>query len=182
MTNRFIILVSFSIVLGGCLHEKPTVVYMPDMVYSPALKAQSGGMRVPPANTIPRNYVPYHYEEPEEAGKELKNPLLPNKSVIMRGKNMFSVYCSVCHGQQGDGNGTVVPPFPMPPSLHSEKLLNWPDGSIFHVITKGQNLMPSYASQIESSDRWAIIHYIRLFQRAKKPTPQDLKAFGQENQ
>jgi mono/diheme cytochrome c family protein len=44
------------------------------------------------------------------------------------------------------------------------------------VISAGQNLMPSYASQVASADRWAIIHYVRALQRSKNPSAEDLKA------
>ncbi|HZE19942.1 MAG TPA: cytochrome c, partial [Candidatus Angelobacter sp.] len=68
--------------------------------------------------------------------------------------------------------------FPMPPSLLSEKVSGWPDGRIYHVITRGQNLMPSYSSQILPEDRWAVIHYVRALERAAHPLPQDLRAAG----
>ena len=35
---------------------------------------------------------------------------------------------------------------------------------IFHVISAGQNLMPSYADKIAPVDRWAIIYYLRTLQ------------------
>ena len=51
---------------------------------------------------------------------------------------------------------------------------NWSDGNIYHVITNGQNVMPSYASQVSREDRWAIIHYIRVLQRSKNATDEDI--------
>jgi hypothetical protein len=150
---------------------------MPDMVYSPAIKPQTGFMRVPVPGTVDRDQEIYHYLSPEEAGAHLKNPLPVNRAVLLRGQAEFNTYCIVCHGPQGEGNGFVVPPFPRPPSLQTDKIRNYPDGSIYHIIMRGQNVMPSYASQIAMNDRWAIIHYIRALQRAKHPTPEDLKAF-----
>jgi len=35
--------------------------------------------------------------------------------------------------------------------------------------------MPSYASQISRDDRWAIVHYIRVLERAQNPKESDLK-------
>jgi mono/diheme cytochrome c family protein len=167
--------------LGACKHEEPNTIYMPDMVYSPALKAQKeGSMRMPVRGTIPRDYEPYPYKDLETAGRELKNPLRPTHQVMMRGQAIYNTYCIVCHGPNGEGDGTVVPRFPRPPTLQSDKIRGYQDGSIYHVITMGQNLMPSYASQISSGDRWAAIHYIRALQRAKHPTPEDLKAAAQE--
>jgi hypothetical protein len=54
----------------------------------------------------------------------------------------------------------------------------WPDGRIYHVVTRGQNLMPNYASQILPEDRWAVIHYIRALERSAHPEPQDLRVAG----
>ena len=167
----------------GCLHEEPNVIYMPDMVYSPALKAQKqDSMMMPVKGTIPRDYEPYPYlNNPEAAGRELKNPLKPTQVILGRGQHIFNTYCMTCHGPAGEGDGSIVPRFPRPPSLQSDKVRNWPDGRIFHVITAGQNLMPSYSTQISSGDRWAAIHYVRVLQRAKHPTVEDLKAADQES-
>jgi mono/diheme cytochrome c family protein len=54
-------------------------------------------------------------------------------------------------------------------------MLRWGDGHIFHVITKGQGVMPSYAQQVQPEDRWAVIHYIRALQRAQNPTDEDVR-------
>jgi mono/diheme cytochrome c family protein len=166
--------------LTGCRHTEPNVVYMPDMVYSPALKAQSPGVMVPPVpGTVPTHFVGYPYATQPELAAKLKNPLKPIASVMERGRHVFNTYCIVCHGAGGEGDGPIIPKFPRPTSLLSEKVRGWTDGRIYHVIMMGQNWMPSYASQVAAGDRWAVIHYIRALQRAKKPTPEDLKAFNE---
>ncbi len=182
LSKRYLFFGLFFLALAACTHEKPNFVYMPDMVYSPAIKAQKeGSMRVPVAGTIPRGYQPYPYPaDPEAAGKFLKSPVRLTKDVMARGQKMFNTYCMVCHGAYGEGDGSVVPDFPRPPSLQSEKVMKWPDGRIYHVISVGQNLMPSYASQVAQEDRWAVIYYIRALQRAKHPKPEDLKAAQRE--
>jgi len=161
-------------------HEQPNVVFMPDMAYSPALKAQEeGSMRVPPKGTVPRGYQSYAYANTAAgAGAKLKNPLPRTSDVMKRGQATFNTYCLVCHGPAGEGDGTVVPKFPRPPSLQSEKIRTMEDSGIYHIITMGQNLMPSYAAQVAPADRWALIHYIRALQRSKKPTTEDLKTAG----
>lgn len=164
--------------LSSCKHEKPNFIYMPDMYYSPALKAQEeGAMRMPVKGTVPRGFVPYDFavENNEELGKKLINPLPRTKTALLRGQKIFNTYCIVCHGQYGEGDGSVVPKYPRPPSLQSEKITKWPDGRIFHVISSGQNIMPSYSTQIAQEDRWAVVHYVRALQRAKNPTSEDLK-------
>lgn len=162
---------------SACKHSEPNFIYMPDMVYSPAFKAQDGQMRMPVPGTVDRDHVAYHYLTPEDAGRELKNPLQVNREVLLRGQAMFNTYCIVCHGPNGEGDGSVVPKIPRPPSLQTDKIRNYPDGSIFHIITRGQNIMPSYASQIVEKDRWAIIHYVRALERSKHPTAADVKAY-----
>ena len=168
--------------LVACSKENPKFIYMPDMVYSPAFKAQEeGAMRLPVAGTVPRGYQPYAFaKDPEGAGRELKNPLRATASTLKRGQAMFNTYCIVCHGPNGMGDGTIVPKFPRPPSLQSDKVRGWPDGRIYHTVTMGQNLMPSYASQIDPQDRWAIIHYVRALQRSQHPTAEDLKVSEQQ--
>lgn len=162
----------------ACQRSKPNFVYMPDMAYSPAVKAQEeGAMRVPVEGTVDRKASIYPYKGDPEAAASHKNPLKRTKVVLKRGQELFNIYCIVCHGKYGEGDGNVVPKFPRPPSLQSDKVRTWPDGRIFHVMTEGQNLMPSYASQLPHwEDRWAIVHYVRVLQRAKNPTPEDTKA------
>jgi mono/diheme cytochrome c family protein len=167
-----------ALVLTGCEHSKPNFIYMPDMVYSPALKAQKEGQLPMVAGTVPRGFsaYPYRKEQGDQAGRELKNPFRPTREVLARGQVMFNTYCIVCHGPNGEGDGSIVPKFPRPPSLQSDKIRGWGDGQIYHTITMGQGNMPSYTQQISRGDRWSIVHYVRALQRAKHPTAEDLKA------
>jgi mono/diheme cytochrome c family protein len=176
-TRLAFIIVAFSVT--ACRdHRKPTWEYMPNMVDSPAVKAQKEPMRVPPEGTTPVGFerYPYKVEEGDLAGQQLKNPLARTRESFLRGQKMFNTYCIVCHGPKGEGDGSIIPKFPRPPTLLSDKVREWSDGRIYHVVTKGQNLMPSYATQIKPEDRWAIIHYVRAIQRATKPTVEDIGA------
>jgi mono/diheme cytochrome c family protein len=133
-------------------------------------------MRPPVPGTVARDFIPYPFKgKPEEAGKYLINPLLPTKEIVERGKSKYLTFCSPCHGNFGRGDSRLQGQFPNPPTLNSDKVRNWPDGSIYHVITEGQNAMPSYAPQISREDRWAIIQYIRILQRAQNAKESDLK-------
>ncbi len=134
------------------------------------------GMRAPVEGTVARGFTPYPFHgKPEEAGKYLINPLLPTEAVIDRGRQKFLTFCSPCHGNYGEGDSRLRGQFPNPPTLHSDKVRNWPDGNIYNVITEGQNAMPSYAAQIPREDRWAIIEYLRVLQRAHNAKESDLK-------
>lgn len=163
----------------GCRHESPNFIYMPDMVYSPAIKAQQkeSALRLPVSGTVPQDFYAYPYRD-QSLSRALKNPLRPTSSVLTRGKSVYQVYCMVCHGPLGEGDGSVVPKFPRPPSLQSEKVRKWEDGMIYHEITMGMGLMPSYASQIVPADRWAVVHYVRVLQRSLHPTSEDIQKEG----
>ncbi len=176
---------SFLLILGCNSESKKTTLEMlPHMMDSPALKAQKLGpdgiaMRVPVEGTIPQGYEPYRYaNDPEGAGKNLKNPLRRTHEVLARGQKLYNTYCIVCHGVRGEGDGSVVPKFPRPPSLSTDKVRGWPDGRIYHVISIGQNLMPSYASQLDPVERWAVVQYVRVLQKASSPNNEDLRAAG----
>lgn len=169
------------IAAAGCARQKQETAmeYMPDMAYGPRVAAQHEDplvagrpvMRPPVAGTVPRGYTPYRYAAADslEAQRDLVNPLPRTAETLARGQRVFQNTCIVCHGPEGDGQGFIVPLYPQPPTLHSDKVRNWPDGRIFHVITRGQNLMPSYASQILPEDRWAVIHYVRALQKSHMP-------------
>ncbi|HLP16440.1 MAG TPA: quinol:electron acceptor oxidoreductase subunit ActD [Bacteroidota bacterium] len=124
-------------------------------------------MRPSVEGTVARGFMPYPYHgNPDAAGKNLVNPLPASKGVIEIGRTKFLTFCSPCHGNFARGDSRLRGQFPNPPTLHSDKVRNWPDGNIYHVITEGQNIMPSYASQITRDERWAIVHYVRTLQRA----------------
>ena len=136
----------------------------------------SVGMRPPVEGTVARGFMPYAFKgKPEDAGTFLVDPLLPTKDVLNRGKSNYLTFCSPCHGNFARGDSRLQGQFPNPPTLHSDKVRSWPDGRIYHVITEGQNAMPSYAPQISPEDRWAIINYIRVLQRAQYAKESDLK-------
>jgi cytochrome c5 len=138
------------------------------------------GMRKPVSGTVARGFIPYPYMGQSTPSAVLTNPFLPTKEVLALGKRKFLTFCSPCHGNTADGDSRLRGQFPNPPSLHSDKIRNYPDGMIYHVITNGQNAMPSYAMQVTREERWAIINYIRVLQRAKDANPSDLSAINME--
>ena len=138
--------------------------------------ADGYGMREPVEGTISRGHLPYLFKgQPDAAEINLANPLPFTKTVLEMGQKKYDTFCSPCHGYHGEGDSRLRGQFPNPPSLHSEKIRNWKDGRIFHVITDGQNVMPSYSSQITTEERWAVVNYIRVLQRALNAKESDLK-------
>ena len=94
-------------------------------------------------------------------------PMPITKTDLDRGQDRFNIYCSVCHGMTGYGDGIVARRGfnkPSPASYHQERLQNAPVGHFFDVMTNGWGAMPSYASQVSVEDRWRIAAYIRALQ------------------
>ncbi len=125
------------------------------------------GLRMPVNGTVARNYITYEYKGLPEPTTPLTNPLPVTKESLALGKKKFDIFCSPCHGYYGEGDGRLRGQFPQPPSLLSTKVRDWKDGNIYHVITNGQNVMASYATQLNENERWAIVNYIRAIQLAK---------------
>jgi mono/diheme cytochrome c family protein len=130
-------------------------------------------MRVPPEGTAPRGFTPYKYgQDFMKAEKELVNPISKDFSAttLERAKSHYRIYCGVCHGMEGKGDGQIAKYFPLkPPALISDDMKNFKDGRIYHVITMGKGLMGSYSRQIiKPRDRWAVVNYIRTLQKKAK--------------
>lgn len=166
----------------GADPAKRNVEVLPDMVASVPYDAFARNpnfadgktLREPVPGTVIRGYLPLHYAatpaDALRAGRELASPLAGNKGAAARGAVVFASFCETCHGPAGAGDGRVAQRgFPAPPSLLAPHAIQMPDGQMFHVLTYGQGNMPSYASQVERIDRWAVIEYVRTLQRAGKP-------------
>ncbi len=133
------------------------------------------GMRNPVEGTVARGFIPYPFMGDPNTSEVLSNPYLATKENLKLGEKKYLTFCSPCHGNFGDGDSRLRGQFPNPPSLHSNRARDFSDGWIYHVITNGQNIMPSYAPQITREERWAIVNYIRVLQRAKNATDSDLE-------
>lgn len=102
-------------------------------------------------------------------------PVFVDKALIDRGEERYKVFCIVCHGPVGNGDGMIVRRgFSKPPTFNDDRLRNAPVGHFFDVITNGQGRMNSYAHQVPVADRWAIIAYIRTLQISQNPNAQPL--------
>lgn len=162
-----------------------------------AFFADGQGGRLPVAQTQPRGFNPQgeksiggipEYEFGGQTGyyytghvgdyygigmpEELK---LTNESaaeLIRRGEERYGIYCAVCHGASGDGNG-ITAQYGVPVAGNPNAKLNaisaetYPDGRLFEVITAGKGQMSGYGYNIPVRDRWAIIAYIHTLQAAK---------------
>ncbi|HEX9545268.1 MAG TPA: cytochrome c [Pyrinomonadaceae bacterium] len=102
-------------------------------------------------------------------------PLPVTKEIVERGKERYEIFCTVCHGLTGNGDGMIVRRgFRRAASFNDDRLRQAPVGHFFDAITNGWGVMPAYAPQIPAQDRWAIIAYIRalqLSQQSQQPQP-----------
>jgi mono/diheme cytochrome c family protein len=112
--------------------------------------------------------LPYAFEKTDEdrllAAQTLVNEMESSPENLERGKKMYGIYCMQCHGEKGDGQGSlfVSKKYPYPPaSLLSEKMLANPEADIYHVITVGFGVMGEHGSMIPPADRWKIAMYIK---------------------
>jgi len=95
-------------------------------------------------------------------------PFPVTEQVLERGQERYQIFCAVCHGMTGDGDGMIVRRgYRKPPSYYTPELRIAPVGHFFDVVTNGWGAMPNYAQQIPATDRWAIIAYIRALQATR---------------
>ena len=153
--------------------SQPNYQFFPQMYESPSYEtygeyeifADEQSAMVPVEGTIARGYGLYDYDNTNEgyemAKAELTSPLDSTQIDMDRAKELYTVYCGICHGNQGKGQGTLV---------KREKILGVPsyadaaraitEGSTYHVIYYGRNAMGSYASQLNEEERWQVTAYV----------------------
>ena len=102
-------------------------------------------------------------------------PLPVNQELLERGEERYKIFCSPCHGLQGDGNGTIaMRGMKRPPTYHQDRLRQAPNGYFYDNITNGFGAMYGYSAQIPPRDRWAIIAYVRALQLSRHARVTDL--------
>jgi hypothetical protein len=95
-------------------------------------------------------------------------PLPVDEKLLVRGEDRYKVFCTPCHGLQGDGVGMAATRgMKHPPSYHIDRLRQAPNGYFYDVITNGFGSMYSYSERISPRDRWAIIAYVRALQLSR---------------
>jgi mono/diheme cytochrome c family protein len=150
---------------------KPNYQYFPNM-YEPVgyetyadTDAFANGIeaQVPVQGTVNRGWEPYDFPDTNEgyeaAKAELLSPIEISDMHKVAGKELYGVYCAVCHGSKGDGQGIL---------MKREKFLGIPSyadrditpGSIYHVLMYGKNAMGSHAGQVNATERWQIAQHV----------------------
>jgi len=104
-------------------------------------------------------------------------PYPVTRPLLARGQERYNIYCAPCHDRTGSGNGMIVRRgYRKPPTYHSDRLRQAPNGYIYDVISNGFGAMPDYAAQIAPDDRWAIVAYLRALQLSQHAALTDVPA------
>ena len=170
-------------------HSKPGRVYMPDMAYSRAYETYADHSNLsaksvnfnnrPVAGTVSRGEeMPYHLLNDsagyaQSAGVADPLPKL-NQAEMTEAERLFLINCAICHGAALDDNSPLYKggngPFAAKPALliGDPKIEALPEGTMYHSMTYGKNLMGSYASQLNRKQRWMVAQYIKMKQQAAK--------------
>ncbi len=161
------------IALSSCHNKtKRKLQYMPDMYRPVPYEAYSANPNFangltsqdPVKGSVARGQVPYEVPNTNEgyefAKLNVKSPIDSLHIDYKKGKKFFDMYCSVCHGKKGDGNGILSKrdKFNGIPNYGSRDIT---EGSIYHVIMYGRNMMGSHASQLTNEERWQVVHYVQ---------------------
>jgi mono/diheme cytochrome c family protein len=98
----------------------------------------------------------------------LVNPVQLTAESIDRGRDRYQIYCQVCHGEGGRGDGPVAQAMGgVVRDLTIPRMRDLSDGWIYAVTTHGFGaLMPEYGSKIRGDDRWHVVNYLRTLQGA----------------
>ncbi len=181
--TKSIVVASLMIGLGmascnsGNIRRNPGKIYAPDMTYSVAYDAYTANpnfadsqtSRKPVDGTIARGHqLPDHLVMGDtNAYKTFTTSMRFNEDELKEGGRLFNIYCAICHGQKLDGQGPLFASgkfASMPANFKDAKYIHMPVGQMYAAAKYGKNMMGSYASQLDSKQRWQIIAYIKKFQ------------------
>lgn len=160
--------------------RSPGRAYMPDMSYSRAYetyastealdKAGVHYTSMPVPGTIARGDVAAYALKNDSLGyiqsAAVKNPLSADSIDMKEAARLYLIYCGICHGEKLDGNGPLWKggdgPFPNAPKNFMDPAMKaMAEGTMFHSVTYGKNSMGSYASQLNTKQRWEVIAYVK---------------------
>jgi len=174
---RRICLTATLFMIAGCDHLHQDMGNQPkNKPLSPSdFFADGRSVRMPVENTVSRSSMD---NDQLMVTKDSTNfPMPINDALLERGQQRYRIFCSPCHGIQGDGNGMIVMRgMKRPPSYHQDRLRQAPNGYIYDVITNGFGQMYNYAAQVPPRDRWAIVAYVRALQLSRNARVADLPA------
>ena len=179
------------VVLTGCqgtISQKEPIHINPNMDWQERFEAQeanpffadSRAMRAPVKGTVARGFLKENdalWTGKTASGSWASIPVEVNLELLERGRERYDIFCSVCHGLAGDGQGIIMTGgygYVPAPTFHSEMVRAQADGYLYNALTYGVRSMPGYGTQIPVEDRWAIVAYIRALQRSQNASASDV--------
>ena len=163
--------------IAGCEHLHQDMGNQPkNKPLSPSdFFADGRSVRTPVENTVSRSSL--DNDQLIVTKESTMFPVPINEALLERGQERYRIFCSPCHGIQGDGNGMIVMRgMKRPPTYHQDRLRQAPNGYFYDVITNGFGQMYNYAAQVPPRDRWAIVAYVRALQLSRNARVADLPA------
>jgi mono/diheme cytochrome c family protein len=165
----------------GCTSSRPPIHINPSMDDQPKVLSQTASsfffngasMREPVPGTVPigglKEDTAFFTGKGADGQFVAAIPVATDEALLERGRQRYEIYCQPCHDARGDGRGILFQRANVPTAtFHQEKILKYPDGQLFDVITNGMGLMPAYRWPIPPADRWAIVAYVRELQRERQ--------------
>lgn len=170
------------IVLVSCdkTRRSPGRAYMPDMAYSVAYETYASTERLekkgvhynglPVPGTVARGELMSYPYKNDSTGYNLsasvKNPLDATRIDMKNAERLYLINCGICHGTKLDGNGPLYnggngPYTAAPKNLLGDDMKALAEGTMFHSVTYGKGQMGSYASQLNSRQRWEVVAYVK---------------------
>ena len=134
----------------GCTSSRPPIHLNPSMDDQPKVRAQTAStffydgasMRQPVPGTIPigglKEDAAFFTGKGADGQFVATIPVTVDEALLERGRQRYGIYCQPCHDARGDGKGILFQRGNVPTAtFHQEKILKYPDGQIFDVITNG---------------------------------------------
>lgn len=157
----FIILLILPFFLGLlCTYEVIKIRFPTDMEHSPAVNYLDAP-RIPPAEgVVSTNGVSINIDSIPE------NPIPVDEISIDRGENLYALHCALCHGESGNGDGSLVEFYTERPpgDLTASHIAAQFDGVIFRTISLGFGQMPPLTENLTERERWDVVNYLRSLQ------------------
>lgn len=133
-----------------------------DMLDQANIKPQEQD-RPAPANTLPADGLRLPLTR-DEAGAKLESPVAMTPESAEKGRHLYDIYCALCHGVKGRGDGPIARKYVPPPDLTLDFFLKRTDGFIYGTILYGGPIMPSYKDSLSDVETWHIVNYVRKLQ------------------
>ena len=134
----------------------------PDMQNSLAIEVYEHPQN-PPIGVLAVNGLPMMNRV--TARDALVNPVSASAAVLAEGAELYKIYCAMCHGPSGEGDGLIADYFRRMPNLKAPYVQAYKDGWLYTILREGGLSMPSYANSLSGNERWAIVHHLRTFGR-----------------